>query len=444
MTNPGGEPGSNRERGEIDELRHRVGALEGGARPQTAGHPWRTTGSVLLILFAALLSVLAVVAVWANSIVRDTNRYVATVGPLASDPDVQQAVTNRVTDVVLARINVDALVKELQDAVSERGVPPRAAQLVGNLEKPIKNGLEQLVGRTTERVVSSSAFETVWVDANRSVHSALDKALTGSSDSAVSLKGNQVAIDVGPLVAKVKQRLVDAGLGVAAKIPDVQTDFVVFQSDDLGEVKTYLRVLQIMGAWLPFIALLVAAAGVYTATNRRHALIGAGLAVFAAMVLLGIALTVFRDVYLDHLPPEVSQAAAGTVYDALIKFLRAGVRALGAVALITAAGAFLCGPSRIAVHIRAGCTRSIRALRGVAASAGLRLGAVGRFVHRFKRWIGAAILLVAVIVLFTWSYPTTMVVVWTTVIVLVGFAIREFLDDDSATPSGTASGSAAG
>ncbi|MFE3525371.1 hypothetical protein ACFXOD_27830 [Streptomyces sp. NPDC059161] len=40
-----------------------------------------------------------------------------------------------------------------------------------------------------------------------------------------------------------------------------------------------------------------------------------------------------------------------------------------------------------------------------------RLGAVGRFVHRFKWWIGAAILAVAAIVLFTWNYPTTMVVV---------------------------------
>jgi chromate transport protein ChrA len=61
-------------------------------------------------------------------------------------------------------------------------------------------------------------------------------------------------------------------------------------------------------------------------------------------------------------------------------------------------------------------------------SAGLPLGPVGRFVHRFKRWIGAAILVVAAIVLFTWNYPTTWVVVWTVVIVLVAFAIREFLD----------------
>lgn len=429
MNSGGDEPLSARERSELDELRHRVGALEGTARPHAARHHrFRSTGAVLLILFAALLSMLSVVAVWANSIVRDTDRYVATVGPLASDPDVQKAVTNRVTNVVLAQIDVNALVKQLQDAASEKGVPPKAAQLVGNLKAPITNGLKQLVSGTVERVVSSSAFETVWIGANRSIHSALDNALTGSNNGAVALKDGEVAIDVGPLVAKVKDRLVAAGLGAAAKIPDVHTDFVVFQSKDIGKVKTYLRVLQIMGVWLPVIALLVAAAGVYTAFNRRHALIGAALAVFAAMLFLGITLTVFRDIYLDHLPPGGSPAAAGAVYDALIKFLRAGVRALGAVALITAIGAFLSGPSRIAVLVRQSCRRSIGALRDVATSGGLRLGAVGRFVHRFKRWIGAAILVIAAIVLFTWTYPTTMVVVWTTVIVLVGFAIREFLD----------------
>ncbi|MFM9667300.1 hypothetical protein ACKI1Z_16435 [Streptomyces galilaeus] len=433
MAHTGDEPLSNRERSELDDLRHRVGALEGGARPRAARHhPFRSAGSVLLILLAALLSVLSVIAVWANSIVRDADRYVATVGPLASDPDVRKAVTDRVTNVVLGQIDVDALVGQLQDAVSEKGVPPKAAQLVGNLDAPITSGLEQLVAGTVERVVGSSAFETVWVESNRKVHSAVDKALTGEADGPVSLKNDEVAIDVAPIVAQVKERLVDAGLGVAARIPDVHTNFVVVQSKDIGKIKTYMRVLEIMGSWLPVIALLVAAAGVYTAFNRRHALIGAGLAVFAAMLVLGITLTVFRDVYLDHLPSGASPAAAGAVYDALIKFLRAGVRALGAVALLTAVGAFLSGPSRIAVLIRNGCRRSIGALRDTAVSEGLRLGAVGRFVHRFKRWIGAAIVVVAAIVLFMWNYPTTMVVVWTTVIVLVGFALREFLDTGSA------------
>ena len=424
---------SARERGELEELRGRVAALEVGGPPRH--HPFRSLGAALLILLAALLALLSVVAVWANSIVQDTDRYVATVGPLASNPDVQTAVTNRVTSAVLERVDVDALVQQLTDAASERGVPPRAADLLKNLDGPIESGLKQLVSSTVERVVTSSAFQKAWVEANRRAHAALDEALTGEGEGAVKLVDNQVVIDLGPIVATVKDRLVAAGLTPAAKIPDVHTNFVVFASKDIGEIKTYVRVLQLLGGWLPLIALLVAAAGVYVAFNRRHAVIGAALAVFVAMLVLGISLTVARDVYLDRLPPGTSQAAAGAVYDALIKFLRAGVRALAAVALFTAIGAFLAGPSRIAVLTRTGCRRSIGALRDVATSAGFRTGAVGRFVHRYKRWIGVAILLIAAIILFTWTYPTTAVVVWTVVITLVGFAIREFLDDTSTPPA---------
>ncbi|MGW6541943.1 hypothetical protein ACWGBH_03665 [Streptomyces massasporeus] len=436
MSDSGDDRLPDRDHGELDELRQRLNALESARPPRAARHPWRSLGAGLLILLAALLSLLSVVAVWANSIVQDTDRYVDTVGPLASDPDVQKAVTNRVTAAVLAQVDVDALVKELTDAAAQQGVPPRVAKLLGDLDGPIENGLKQLVSGAVSRVVTSSAFETVWVNANRRAHSALDEALTGQSGGTVELKDNQVVIDLGPIVADVKKKLVDAGFSPAAKIPEVHTDFVVFASKDVGTIKTYVRVLELLGGWLPVIALLVAAAGVYTAFNRRHAVIGAALAVFVAMLVLGIGLTVARDVYLDRLPPGASQAAAGSVYDALVKFLRAGVRALAAVALFTAAGAFLAGPSRVAVLTRRGCRGGIGALRDAATSAGLRLGAVGRFVHRFKRWIGVAILVIAAVVLFTWSYPTTAVVVWTAVITLAAFAIREFLDAPT-TSAGT-------
>ncbi|MFI1155042.1 hypothetical protein [Streptomyces sp. NPDC020817] len=71
---------------------------------------------------------------------------------------------------------------------------------------------------------------------------------------------------------------------------------------------------------------------------------------------------------------------------------------------------------------------------GMALSSGLKLEPVGGFVHRFKTWIGAAILMVAAIVLFTWDYPAMMVVIWTAVIVLIGFAIRAFLDTTMLLP----------
>jgi hypothetical protein len=426
MTGSGDFPPERGRDGELEELRRRVHELE-SARHEPK-HRLRALGSTLLILLASLLALLAVVAVWANSIIRDTDRYVATVAPLASDPDVQAAVTNRVTDAVLARVDVDGLVKELSDAAAQKGVPPRVAELVGNLDGPITDGLKQLVSGTVMRVVSSPAFETVWTNANRRAHAAVDKALTGTSDSVVRLKDNQVAVDVGPIVAQVKDRLVDAGLSVASKIPEVHTEFVVVEGEDIGKVKSYLRVLEIVGNWLPVVAVLVAAAGVFLAFNRRRALIGAAVGVFLAMVLLGVTLTVFRAVYLDHLPPDANADAAGAVYDALVRFLRSSVRAVGALAVVTGLGAFLVGPSRPAVFTRHFFSHGIASGREVAVSSGLRLGPVGRFVHRYKRWIGAAILLVAAVVLFTWSYPTMAVVIWTAVIVLVAFGIREFLD----------------
>ncbi|WP_406209214.1 hypothetical protein OH807_38325 [Kitasatospora sp. NBC_01560] len=417
------------ERSELDALRHRLTVLEASAPPPRARHHrLRTSGSVVLIVISSLLSLLAVIAVWTDSIVGDTDRYVATVAPLASNPDVQAALTSRVTSEVLAQIDVKAVVDELSQAAVQQGAPPELGKLIGGLSGPITSGLTQLVSSTVNKVVTSDQFETLWVDANRAVHSSLDKALTGKGGGAVSLENNQVAIDIGPFVAKVKDQLVASGFGPAAKIPEVHTSFVVFSSKDVGKVKTYFRILQIMGTWLPILAVLVAAAGVFTAVNRRHGLIGAALGVAVAMLLLGVVLTVFRSFYLDHLPPGASQAAAGAIYDALIRFLRASVRAVGVTALVTGVGAFLIGPSKVAVWIRTACSSAIGALREVSTAHGMRLGPVGRFVHHYKRWIGAAVLAVAAVVLATWSYPTAAVVWWIVVVVLVGFAIREFLD----------------
>ncbi|MFC8447477.1 hypothetical protein [Kitasatospora sp. NPDC057223] len=415
------------ERSEVEDLRRRVASLEGSAAPRRH-HRWRTSGAVVLIALASVLSLLSVLSVWTSDIVGNTDRYVSTVAPLASNPDVQDAVAARVTTAVLDQIDVKGLVSQLSEAAAEQGVPPRAADLINGLTGPITNGLNELVNSTVHRVVASSAFETLWVDANRAGHTALDKALTGEGGGAVSLDNNQVTIDIAPIVARVQTQLVDSGFGLAAKIPAVHTDFVVFASDDIGKVKSYFRLLEIMGTWLPIVTVLIAAAGVFLAVNRRRALIGAALGVFAAMLLTGIVLTVFRSFYLDHLPAGASQPAAAAVYDTLIRFMRASVRAVGALALITALGAFLIGPSRVAVTVRTVCHRGIAAAREALTSIGMRLGPVGPFVHRFKRWIGAAILLVAAVVLFTWSYPSAAVVAWITVAVLAAFAVREFLD----------------
>lgn len=428
----GGEPGTGGEppdprAEELRELRERLARLESAPPRPTAARRWRTAGSVILIVLASVLALPAVLAVWASDQVSDTDRYVATVAPLARDPQVQAALTNRVSAVVIRQIDVPALVDRLSKAVGQAGVPPQTAALVTALRGPIANGLDSVVHAAVGAVVASDAFATVWTEANRTAHTAVVKALTGEGGGAVRLKDNQVSVDLSPVITKVKDRLVASGFGLAARIPAVHTDFTVFSSPDLAKYQTWFRLLQLAGDWLPVVAVAIAAIGVLLAHDRRRAMVGAAFGIAAAMLVLGLAVTVFRSFYLDRLPAGTSPEAAGAVYDALVRFLRGTARAVGVLALAVAIGGLAVGPSRAAVTVRAACTTGIGGVRRVVDPAGLRVGRAEPFVRRHKRLIGWVILLVAAGVFVAWSRPTAMVVVWFAVVVLAAFGIREFL-----------------
>ncbi|MFE2110569.1 hypothetical protein ACFXAF_32540 [Kitasatospora sp. NPDC059463] len=413
---------------ELEALHHRVAQLEAEARRRPPQHHrLRTTGATVLVIVASVLSLLAVIAVWAHDEITDTDRFVATMAPLAHDPAVQNALADRITEATTEQIDVKAVVNDLSQAAADQGVPPRLAQLLGGLTGPLEGALTDLVHGAAERVVTSDAFATVWEEAVRAGHATMVKALTGQGGGAVVLKNDEVVIDIGPMVERVKTELVNAGFAPAAKIPEVHTSFVVFSSPDLAKIKGGFRLLQILGWWLPVITVLIAAAGVLTAFNRRRALIGAALGIGAAMLLLGIALAVFRSYFLDHLPADASQAAAGAVYDALVDYLRSGVRMIGFLAVVVVVGAFFAGPSRAAVTVRSVAGHGVAALRSSADSVGFRAGPVERFVRRWKRWLGVLILVVAAVVFVLWDHPTGMVVFWFAVVVLAAFALREFL-----------------
>ncbi|MFD0431133.1 hypothetical protein ACFQ60_39040 [Streptomyces zhihengii] len=83
----------------------------------------RWTGASVLLLVALLLAPLAVVAAWVDSQVSDTDRYVATVAPLAGDPAVQQVVTDRLTHRVVDNMDITAVTASLSAALADAGAP---------------------------------------------------------------------------------------------------------------------------------------------------------------------------------------------------------------------------------------------------------------------------------------------------------------------------------
>ncbi|MFJ2874012.1 hypothetical protein [Streptomyces sp. NPDC087298] len=406
---------------ELAALRARVAELE--ARPPARRPRARSFLAVLLVLVAAVLTPLSIVSTWAKNQIGDTDNYVAMMAPLASDPDVRAAVTDRVTGAVMKHLDVKALLSDVSPA--DRPVLDKA---LSKLNGPLTTGMSDFVHGTVERFVAGDAFARIWTDLNRTAQSATVKALSGSGGGAVKLTGDTVTIDLAPVVDRVKQRLVDRGLGIAAKLPEIHTDFTVLTSDSVGKAKKWFRALQLLGFWLPLVTLVLAAGGVLLAVRRRRALVTAALAVAAGAAVLCLAVWLGRAFYLDSLPSEVSQPAAGSVFDALVGRMRALVRLVVTLGVVVALAAWLTGEGRTATRVRAMWSGGIGAVRDAAGFTG---GPVGRWVHRARRTLNWTVVVVAAVVLVVWDRPTDLVTVWIALCALFVLAVVEFLDDDS-------------
>ncbi|MER5960944.1 hypothetical protein [Streptomyces sp. NPDC002057] len=422
------EPGGS---DELAVLRARVAALEtdrAAARPPR--HRLRSFCSAVLIVLGCVLLPLGLVASWTADIVGDTDRYVKTVAPLASDPDVQAAVAARVTTAVMDHLDLPALLEGV--APDQR---PLVEKALGKLGGSLESAVASFVRDRAQDVVASSAFETIWTDANRAIHTSLDRALTGDDEGAVKIGTDTVTLDLAPVIERVKDRLVDSGLTVASNIPEIHTDFTILQADDIGKAKTGFALLQAMGVWLPVIAVLLVAGGVLLAVRRRRTLVAAALGVAVAAVVLGVALTVFRTVYLNALPDGVSPAAAGSVYDTLVRYLRTSVRVFATLGVLVALAAWLSGPSRPAVLARGVWDSGIGAARSTADRAGLRTGPVGPFVSRYRTWITWILVAAAAAACVFWPHPTGWVVLGLALGLLFALAVAAFLaEDETATP----------
>jgi hypothetical protein len=427
------------ERAELERLRAEVATLRDQARqPEVAAgatvggraarQRWRAVIATMLIVLGCVLAPLAGVAVWARNQVTNTERYLATVAPLASDPAIQDAIADQITTQVFTYVDVQGLTVQAVDALADRGLPPQLAGQLQALSTPIANGVQSFTRTQVGRIVQSPAFADAWVQANRLAHEELVAALTGEGGGTITVENDTVSINLAAFIQTVKQQLVAAGFTLAERIPQVNASFVLFQSQDITRARSAFNLLTTLGNWLPLIALLLLALGVYVAKDHRRALIGAGLGVAIAMLLLAVGLTVFRSIYLDAVPADVlPHDAAAVLYDTIVRFLRAGLRTVFVLGLVVAAAAFLTGQSVTATRTRQGLTGAIGWLQRGAGGAGLRTGPVGTWVHANRRVLRIGAVALASLVLVFWDRPTGKVVIGLTLGLLVVLAAIEFL-----------------
>ncbi|MDX3035518.1 hypothetical protein PV515_48060, partial [Streptomyces scabiei] len=131
-----------------------------------------------------------------------------------------------------------------------------------------------------------------------------------------------VMLDLAPIGELVKRQLVRDHVPFAHRIPVAHTEVEVLSATELVQLRKGYRVLEIAAFWLPVGALALAAGGILVATQRRRAVCATGLGAALGGALLGVAVALGRHLTLADLPPDVSPAAAGAVYDALTATLR--------------------------------------------------------------------------------------------------------------------------
>ena len=386
----------------------RTGAGDGAGPTAGRGTSWWRPVVVGVLFFAVgVLAPLSIVATWVHDEVSDTDRYVETVAPLASDPAVQNAVVRRATDLIFSRLDVEAFTEEAVDALEQQGLPPRAANTLSALSGPIANGIRGFVQTQVGNLVRSDVFQEAWVAANREAHTQLVAVLTGDTEgNVVQVQGPTVSVNLAAVISTVKQRLEARGFELASRIPDVNAQFTIMRSADIERAQNGFRVLDALARGLPIVALILFGAAIAVAGSRRRALVVGSLVVAGSMLLLGAMLNGFRIVYLDALPASSSQPAAEAIYDQLASFIRLNLRAVLVLFLAVAVVAWVSGPSTGAVTVRSSSRNGLDALRTRRDRAGLGTGAFGVALHNLRTPIRLGVAGVVVLAYVLADHPT--------------------------------------
>src|SRR5205807_5577665 len=299
---------------------------------------WRRALVAILVIVSVVLVPLAGLSVWVRNLVLDTNHYVDTVAPLATNKAITDLVAKRATDRLFQQVDVEA---EAKDAL-----PERAQFLAG----PLSSGVQTFTHTAVERALATEQFATVWKTANRRAHTLVVKALTDEGKG-VTIKNDKVVLDLSAEIDEVVKRLDERGVtvfdGLSKKQKNLQVE--LFDASQLEKARSAVHLLDRARIVLVALVFLLLAGALALSGNRRRTLMRWGLGLVAAMATTAALLALGRSAYLSAAQNHDAAAAA---FDILVRFLRNGIRIIAALGLIVALAAFLSGPSRPAVWIR--------------------------------------------------------------------------------------------
>ena len=302
--------------------------------------PRRRGWARALVVLASILAYFAIVAIWANRQVLNTDNWTRTSTQLLENRTIRNQLSVYLVDQLYANVDVAG---ELREALPERLQP---------LAGPAAGGLRQLAERAANEVLSRPRAQQRWADANRAAQEQLLKILQGGGP-VLSTEGGDVVLDLSALLEQMQER-VGIGGRLQERLPASAAQITIMQSDRLAAVQDLLKVIKGLPFVLVGLSLILFGAALAIAPRwRREALrmygIGFVIAGAAALLIQEQAGEALVNALVKTAAVEPAAGAAWTISTTLL--VQAAWATIGyGVFMILAA--LLAGPSRPMVAFR--------------------------------------------------------------------------------------------
>jgi len=295
---------------------------------------------LVLISIGSLLAILAILALWANRQLLDTDNWVDTSSELLENDDIRDQVSVFLVDQLYTNVDVQAQL--------ESALPPRAQPLAG----PVAGGLKGLAVRGVDELLQRPRLQAVWENANRGAHGALLNVVEGGGDN-VSTEGGDVTLNLHDLLGATAESI---GVGARAqeKLPEDAAQLTLLESDELELAQDGVDLLQAAAIVLVVLALGLLALAVFIARGwRREALRAAGF----GLIFAGVAALVARHLAGDALvgslaKTESVEPAIDATWDISTSLMVEAASATILYGIVLVFSAWLGGATRLATGTR--------------------------------------------------------------------------------------------
>ena len=324
----------------------------------------------VLIVLASLLIPISVISVWAIRTVTNTDQYVATMAPLARNQVIVDHLAQKATDELFST----GIVKNKVEAALPKAAKP--------IVTPVVNEVKTYVYGLAVKVFESPKFGQLWDYLNRHTHDAVVDVLTGKQSKLTQRieKGGGIVINVTPqlndLISQANAHGITLFNPLKAVLATGNSLGVTVVSKSQVSKFTTLFNLVVTAKWaIPVVALVLAALGIIIGVDHRKTLLRMAIGVALVTMLLLAGLSLGRITFINQAGHSFNRDVAASVWDTVLRFLKADLRWMLLAAVLVALGSWLAGPARYARWIRSTCAKGGR---WVAAQAHELSGDAGR------------------------------------------------------------------